>query len=217
MNYSRIYDIDYASHIFISGPLLQDFISSMVVNAVVHNPNHIQLSNNYKRVSFDINGTYGEDVAISISKVEVIKRRDKSNDRCGEQWRNWYELALSKHIVDIGCVPTYLETLKTVPICSTMGKLKRWSNIIAAIKNQNDYLPCQHMPMIDFDLKITNMDKTEELMTFAISYPEQVIVITQSRAVNIDALIGNIGGYIGLFLGILYKFILLIVRKLYIK
>ena len=38
-------------------------------------------------------------------------------------------------------------------------------------------------------------------LTFGIEYPKEVKVISQSKEVDGHALIGNIGGYIGLFLG----------------
>ena len=34
-----------------------------------------------------------------------------------------------------------------------------------------------------------------------IRYPEEVKIITQSKEVDVHSLIGNIGGYLGLFLG----------------
>ena len=36
---------------------------------------------------------------------------------------------------------------------------------------------------------------------YAINYPEEIKIITQSKEVDGNSLIGNIGGYIGLFLG----------------
>ena len=60
------------------------------------------------------------------------------------------------------------------------------------------------MPRIDFDLIKGDNTRKEELMIISLGYPEEVKIFTQSRAVNTDALIGNIGGYIGLFLGMLY-------------
>ena len=35
----------------------------------------------------------------------------------------------------------------------------------------------------------------------SISYPEEIRIITQSKDVDVHSLIGNIGGYLGLFLG----------------
>ena len=197
MKHSKRYDVNYANHNFLRHPHLQDLFSSKEVFLAIHGPNQILLSNQFRSVSFDINATYGGDIGVAIDKAEVVKRRNKPKDPCVVQWRNWNEMAISKHIVDIGCVPTYLETHENVSICSTMGTLKKWSKILYTIRNQHDYQPCQQMPRIDFDLETDLIGKTEEFMVFGIGYPEQVKIITQSRAVNVDALIGNIGGYIG--------------------
>ena len=37
--------------------------------------------------------------------------------------------------------------------------------------------------------------------TITIEYPEEVKIITQTKDVDVHSLIGNIGGYLGLFLG----------------
>ena len=34
-----------------------------------------------------------------------------------------------------------------------------------------------------------------------VAYPEEVKIITQSKDIDVHSLIGNIGGYLGLFLG----------------
>ena len=43
--------------------------------------------------------------------------------------------------------------------------------------------------------------QTVQKWTFGIEYPQYVRIISQSKDVDIHALIGNIGGYVGLFLG----------------
>ena len=83
----------------------------------------------------------------------------------------------------------------------------RWYNSIDITKNQQDYLPCQQMPGIAYDILPRDKVYKEELIQIAVGYPEQVKIISQSRAVNIESLIGNIGGYIGLFLGMLYEIV----------
>ena len=59
------------------------------------------------------------------------------------------------------------------------------------------------MSKIDF-VNRDNDPTTEKIFSFTIEYPEQVKVITQSQAVDGHSLVGNIGGYIGLFLGLLH-------------
>ena len=60
-------------------------------------------------------------------------------------------------------------------------------------------------PKIDVEFNEFDFNATAEngeLMTgFGLEFPEQIKIITQSKAVDINSFIGNIGGYIGLFLG----------------
>ena len=57
------------------------------------------------------------------------------------------------------------------------------------------------------DVKITHKDHGKKgTLVVSVQYPEQAKIITQSRAVDFNALIGNIGGYIGLFLGMILDF-----------
>ena len=74
--------------------------------------------------------------------------------------------------------------------------------------------PCQEMPNIVYNHGIGNLDEkigTLEIMenmdniVIVVTYPDKWKIITQSQAVDIHALIGNIGGYIGLFLGTIYS------------
>ena len=62
------------------------------------------------------------------------------------------------------------------------------------------YFPkaCQRISRLNYYLRsLTAQPKWR----ITILYPEEVKMITQSKEVDVHALIGNIGGYIGLFLG----------------
>ena len=60
----------------------------------------------------------------------------------------------------------------------------------------------------------TRKSNSEEYFDVKVIYPEYVKVIEQSKDVDIHALIGNIGGYVGLFLGIRMILVLLILTFL---
>ena len=47
----------------------------------------------------------------------------------------------------------------------------------------------------------TDMNEQPQTWWVSITYPNEARVITQSKEVDIHALIGNIGGYLGLFMG----------------
>ena len=172
---------------------------------ILHAPSQGMLSPSYKFVSFDSNHTEGLALFLHINKVELVKRRNKPKNPCTQQWRNWDDVMFLKHIKDIGCAPLYYNFRQGYPFCSTKNDSKRWYNIWTTLKNDADYLPCQQMPRIDFE-PTQSVYGIKGSLLVSIGYPEQAKIITQSRAVDFNALIGNIGGYIGLFLGTILDF-----------
>ena len=79
----------------------------------------------------------------------------------------------------------------------------------------NQYpVPCKSISKIDaehteieIDAELAKIDFNtagehgELVFGFVVGFPGQIKLITQSQAVDINSFIGNIGGYIGLFLG----------------
>ena len=88
--------------------------------------------------------------------------------------------------------------------CDTKDKMK--NVIFHEWGQQSTYVkvPCQEMPYIDY--KHTSMEFNLDYYLIMFYYPRKAKYITQSREIDGHSLIGNIGGYIGLFLG---KFLLL--------
>ena len=204
MQNSNMQDIKYVTHYFKSDPIVQSFMSSTYV--VVHGPQQLFLSNGEKILSFDANETYGGGLGLQIGKPEVLKSRNKPTNHCMTEWKNWDELVTMKRYKDIGCFPPYYEPRPKFKMCSTTTEIKRWSNVMVEIRNNRSDQPCQQMPKIDFEVSTVsdeNWNVRNGEFTISIGYPEQMKIITQSRAVDSNTLIGNIGGYIGLFLGTL--------------
>jgi hypothetical protein len=59
--------------------------------------------------------------------------------------------------------------------------------------------PCKRISKLDVQERIWNHGS--RIISIAILYPEEIKIITQSKEVDGHTLVGNIGGYIGLFLG----------------
>jgi hypothetical protein len=201
MENSNMQDFAFVNHFFKSDPILQHFMSSNTVYAIVYGPHQIFLVNGVKHVSFGANETFGGALSLQINKAEVLKTRNKPKNPCMMPWRNWDYLVTMKRIKDIGCLPPYCEPYPNFTICSTVMGIKRWHNVMNEIRNERSDLPCQQMPRIDFEVsKVSHGSPKKGTLLISIGYPEQVKIITQSRAVDGNTLIGNIGGYIGLFL-----------------
>ena len=77
--------------------------------------------------------------------------------------------------------------------------------MVPTVKSEENDLPCQVMPRITHDVA-KGLNPMNKEFWLNIQYPRRAKIVTQSPAVDTNALIGNIGGYIGLFLGMLASF-----------
>ena len=62
-------------------------------------------------------------------------------------------------------------------------------------------VPCEAMSSIVFMANRLDYSVSSETPSLMITYPKTTRLVTQLKSVDLHALIGNIGGYIGLFLG----------------
>ena len=58
---------------------------------------------------------------------------------------------------------------------------------------------CQLISKLGVTFKTSYLSNST--LTIELRFPDQMKIITQSKEIDIHTLIGNIGGYIGLFLG----------------
>ena len=168
-----------------------------------HYPKQFVLAGDGQLLSFRQNGSKGAAIGLTISSVEILKRRNKRKEPCTKEWKYWDDLSLKRLLEEIGCRAPYHAEHKQFPLCSTKNQMKESQYEVSNIKSKYFYPPCQGMSKIDFVYRDDD-PPTEEIFSFTIEYPEQVKVITQSQAVDGHSLVGNIGGYIGLFLGLLH-------------
>ena len=137
---------------------------------------------------------------ITIAGTEILRRRYKRADPCIADWRDYDNFLMNTHLDELDCIIPYLKRGK--PKCSNPSKLKESRYILEVIRNK--FSPCQEM--INIEIQYIDMVKDfnipdEDPLQFHIQYPDQVKIIAQAPSVDLHALIGNIGGYIGLFLG----------------
>ena len=136
-----------------------------------------------------------------LNDLEIIKGRNSRKRSCTpyNDIVSFDDMVKEKHVRSIGCAPPYFQSVLGVTKCSTKDKIKQSKYNWNSIQGKN-YPPCCKRIS---KLAIT-MDYTEgnyEILRFDIAYPRYAKIIAQSKDVDIHALIGNIGGYVGLFLG----------------
>ena len=109
------------------------------------------------------------------------------------------ERVLREHHRTIGCSPPYHQSDK--PLCTTKTNLAASVYEINEIGNRYFPTPCEGMSNIVFSADEVPLNISDNLPRIYFTYPEKVKIIQQIKSVDIHSLIGNIGGYIGLFLG----------------
>ena len=90
-------------------------------------------------------------------------------------------------------------------MCNTKTSLRASYYGYETVRDKYYSTSCQRFSKIIYEDVLQelglNSDDKEGLFVFMLSYPDNIRMITQSKEVDIHTLIGNIGGYIGLFLG----------------
>ena len=141
-------------------------------------------------------------VTINIASLEILKRRNSHNRRCFDDLKSYDDLATQRFIAKAGCKPPYLSTFKNVAFCTKIEDIKKSKLDFFELEKQYHSKPCRRISkLLD---KFYERKTYQNWLRFGIEYPKEVKVISQSKEVDGHALIGNIGGYIGLFLGTKY-------------
>ena len=143
-------------------------------------------------------------LAITVSAMEVLRRRNKHNDPCFTGGAFFDDMVLKEHQDTLGCSTPYHKSEK--PLCTTRKQMNDSRYEMRDMRGRYHKTikrPCEELANIvytadeiQFSEKVYNGS-----LKFHYSYPEKIKVIQQVKSVDLHALIGNIGGYIGLFLG----------------
>ena len=137
--------------------------------------------------------------SIKATSMEILRRRYKNSDPCFIDWMRLDDAILERHHDVVGCSPPYHRSGKSV--CRTNAEIKNSVYEMRELGTKYYTAPCEEMSHIAFKAnKLQGSDWTESLL-FYFEYPLKTKVIHQTRSVDLHSLVGNIGGYIGLFLG----------------
>ena len=141
--------------------------------------------------------------SFSIRNIEILEQRYKGNNQCEPNWKGFDSLMIEQHIKNTGCRPPYFGNISKLSLCDTQTKLK--DSLFERMYQPHRYIPpCQSISQLDskynrFPKKYSGQPPT--WYSLIINYPDKMKVIVQAQAVDFQALVGYVGGYVGLFLG----------------
>ena len=150
--------------------------------------------------------------------MEVVQKRSKSNDICKSNWIEDDKEIINDLISKVGCRHNHWISINNLPICQAqeeLAKLKVPDINIVDKKFLEEYLsPCRKIQTV---IGMGNFGKFEdsnaklhrEKASNGSSFVKLVIhfkameykLIRDVKSFNEESLIGNLGGYCGLFLG----------------
>ena len=151
----------------------------------------------------DLNGTT-EVPWLKFKSVEILKRRETKANPCIPPEIDYDSFTIEQHIRRVGCRAPYQNTRQNYSVCGTRNKMREsMFNIMPLPKTFS--VPCQGISNLIYTLG--SMPETDDFnhsswLSLLITYTDKVKIITQSQKVDLQALVGYIGGYVGLFLGI---------------
>ena len=135
--------------------------------------------------------------SIYITEIEFLQSRRKRTRECEENWKSYDWVVLKKHAMRHECVAPYHKSYNLGPICKDKTKIKEYLYHFETVRDQYKRKACTRISK----LGALNYPGSPGEWMVSIKYPNFVKTINQAKEVDFHTLIGNIGGYIGLFLG----------------
>ena len=162
----------------------------------------------------DFSKTYG--MHFQMKGLEMLqKRRNKRREPCSDKEVHDTE-RIESIIRSVGCRPTYWRRITNYPICTSKEDLKRIlryhrEEILHSSKLKPDMIPCLTMVKVEVEyveeeiyVSGRNEMKGDESWFFiSIEYMTDTFKhIKQVPAISLLGLVGTIGGYVALILGL---------------
>ena len=144
-----------------------------------------------------------------IENVVILKQRQKQSNPCNSDWKSNDDLAKIRFVEAMGCKPVFVNYSMPLPKCSNH------TGFTSAIK-KNGYSsseePCRRVEKVMYSYNEyptyhngSFFGVAEDTGMFEVLLQFQgntFMLIEQTRSYDAQTLVGNAGGYVGLFLGV---------------
>ena len=197
---------------------------------VMHYPNQFLNSISSMKMSWPkeiIESNHSLSMEIKVNNFEITIRRNSRKNTCNPDLKNDDYIASETSLDKIKCYPPYYNWKSKHPICKTSHEIANAKQLILKTRSKLQQ-PCKSAEKItyehqDLSVAIEEFYKNKRIMKFLLhsgvgkeklrqlltmGYDIMVLIpeskykaIVHKQAYDITSLIGNSGGYIGLFLG----------------
>lgn len=174
----------------------------------IHYPNQY-LSSEMRRYSWK---PHNQDKNITmnfrIQNIVVSNIRNKKERPCNENWKEDDQEKRKNMIAEVGCKPPHWKEHSSQYNCSNKDQMYE----LALMKIEDQIPPCKSIHKVLYEFEELDLirddwfelprNRNNRYFKIAIEFDNpSFMVITQTQAFNFESLIGNSGGYLGLFTG----------------
>ena len=142
-----------------------------------------------------------------IKNIQVMRYRNNGKNSCNKKWKMNDEKIMLEAVNRARCMPSHWKIYSGMPICKSAAKMK-----FIYESNSNEYeKPCQNIQTLSFVyeeheyLHFGNREwnyETDRISEVGFYFKDYTYMkIQQFRAYSVKDVVGDIGGYLGLFLG----------------
>ena len=141
-----------------------------------------------------------------LRNIEMIHHRNKPRSSCQEHLFDLDKLTFDTSVKRMGCKPPYINLETNVSSCKTMQQLEQAYGLFGEYDTYDvSKVPCRTLGRFDFDQwEYDNYMPADQQphFTITINYLDSNYrEIREIKAFNLQTLFGNIGGYVGIFIG----------------
>ena len=139
-------------------------------------------------------------MVFKLQQIEILKRRDKGRDPCVPDDVNFDQMLIDYHLKRVGCKAPYHKTNEDMEICDRKEKILLANFDLTG--RERPMKPCTSASTIIFSYDEYEYNfKGSDWFHVVLQYPNQYRETKSVQAIDLQTVIGNAGGYIGLFLG----------------
>ena len=174
--------------------------------SLMHHQSHLMISGVTLKQDFSSRKSNDSYIKRFIVKgIEMITRRNKNRSPCYEDWRNYDSMIMKEHAEMLGCTPPYYTNTFNISKCSTKEEMAN-SALRLRFDDYGKHPPCHGMEKIYFtfeeqELGGTSWNRPGYFWIGIYVRDPKLKEIVQIKAIDLNGLIGYIGGYVGLILG----------------
>ena len=154
-------------------------------------------------------------IKILTQGIEIIERRPKRNNICKEHWWNDDNEIMGDMVQNVGCKLKHWDTYMQAPNCQSQQDYESLRfppiSVVDAGFLKKHVPPCREIQTLVSSNTINDHEpdsgqtSNEPHTVLKVQFKSTTYkMIRNVRAFNEESLVGNLGGYVGLFLGVAF-------------